>query len=111
MTRPCSITLHRTAGTSEFITTVLGNPEAALDKDPVPEQPISERDRSVLRCLGFEVGMSGSTLWRKCRDGAEWAVAFDKKGRALWYYREAGKLATSSEGRMTWTKFWERVTQ
>lgn len=48
------------------------------------QEPIMEKyDEVLLLDRDFEYGLSGTTLWKKDRDGQEWCVILDSPGEAL----------------------------
>lgn len=62
-----------------------------------PEQILEKLDEVLLLDRDFEYGLSGTTLWKRDRDGKEWCVVLDGPGEALIWYpvRENGGLNPS----------------
>ena len=72
-----------------------------------PEYVLQKTDEVLLLDRKFEYGLSGTTLWRKDRDGDEWCVRLDAPGEALLWYpvRKNGGLNPSVT--MSRTRFGE----
>lgn len=60
-------------------------------------------DEDVMVADGFEYGFTGSTLWKKDKDGVEWRVNVDAGswGKPLeWYFATEGKASQDKYGYM-----------
>lgn len=74
----------------------------------IEEEYLTALDEPLLLMQGFKYGYTGSTLWKKGRDGMDYACDTDSMGRYLKWYKTGTQQPLGESFSMTLKDFREQ---